>query len=169
MKDYLIWVKHGEGSSTSYAEANSMHADGLNRDDRTRHQRPQTDPVMADLSDDHVGVQNACEDIDEVLVDESEQAEFFEALLHSYSDPSMFLLMCIKTGKKKKKTQKKTKESSKTNSNEEVDYYAQRRIPALVMWYLPMVDRLRFLFANPEDAELMCWHGSDERKHDGKL
>ena len=93
MKDYLIWVKHGEGSSTPYAEANSMHADGLNRDDRTRHQRPQTDPVMADLSDDHVGVQNACEDVDEVqVIDESEQVEFFEALLHRYSDPSMFLI-----------------------------------------------------------------------------
>ena len=66
-------------------------------------------------------------------------------------------------------TQKKTKESSKTNSNEEVDYYAHRRILALVMWYLPVVDRLRCLFANPEDAELMCWHASNERKHNRKL
>jgi len=72
---------------------------------------------------------------------------------------------CVKTGKKRKKT----KESSKTNNNEELDYYTQRRIPALVMWYLPMVDRLRCLFINLEDAELMCWHASDERKHDGKL
>ena len=55
---------------------------------------------MADLSDDHVGVQNACEDIDEVLVDESEQAEFFEALLHSYSDPSMFLIKGMEALKK---------------------------------------------------------------------
>ena len=45
----------------------------------------------------------------------------------------------------------------------------QRSIPALVMWYLPVVDRLRCLFTNPEDAELMCWHASDERKHIGKL
>jgi len=37
------------------------------------------------------------------------------------------------------------------------------------MWYLPVVDRLRCLFANPEDAELMCWHASDEHKHDRKL
>jgi uncharacterized C2H2 Zn-finger protein len=59
-------------------------------------------------------------------------------------------------GKKQKKTQKKTKESSKTTSYEEVDYYAQRRILALVMWYLPVVDWLRCLFVNPEDAELMC-------------
>ena len=90
MKDYLIWVKHGEGCSAPSTEANPVHADGLNMDDGTRHHRPPTDPVMVDLSDDDdVDVQNACEDIDEVQVlDESEQAEFFEALLHHYSDPS---------------------------------------------------------------------------------
>jgi hypothetical protein len=37
------------------------------------------------------------------------------------------------------------------------------------MWYLPVVDRLRCLFANPEDAKLMSWHASDEHKDDGKL
>jgi len=36
------------------------------------------------------------------------------------------------------------------------------------MWYLPVVDRLRSLFANPDDAKLM-WHASDEHKNDGKL
>jgi hypothetical protein len=38
MKDYLIWVKHEEGSSAPYVEANPVHADGLNMDDGTRHQ-----------------------------------------------------------------------------------------------------------------------------------
>ena len=57
---------------------------------------------MADLSDDDdVGVQNACEDVDEVqVVDESEQAEFFEALLHRYSDPSTFLIKGMEALKK---------------------------------------------------------------------
>ena len=32
------------------------------------------------------------------------------------------------------------------------------KIPALVMWYLPVVDRIRRLFANPKDAEVMTWH-----------
>ena len=52
---------------------------------------------MVDLSDDDddVGVQNACEDNDE-----SEQAEFFEALLHRYSDPSMFLIKGMEALKK---------------------------------------------------------------------
>ena len=35
MKDYLIWVKYGEGSSAPSAEANLVHADGLNMDDGT--------------------------------------------------------------------------------------------------------------------------------------
>ena len=78
--------------------------------------------------------------------------------------------MC-KAGKKQRKTQKKTQQSSKPTSKDKegVDYYAQKKIPALVMWYLPVVDRLRSLFANPDDAKLMSWHASDEQKNDGKL
>ena len=33
----------------------------------------------------------------------------------------------------------------------------QGRIPAMVMWYLPVSDRLRCFFSNPKDAELMRW------------
>ena len=75
-------------------------------------------------------------------------------------------------GKKRKKAQQKTQKSSSKptgKEKEEVNYYAQKKIPALVMWYLPMIDRLRCLFANPEDAQLMSWHASDEHKDDGKL
>ena len=38
-----------------------------------------------------------------------------------------------------------------------------------MIWYLPVVDRLRSLFVNPEDAKLMSWHAYDEHKNDGKL
>jgi hypothetical protein len=70
-------------------------------------------------------------------------------------------------GKKRKKTQKKTQQSSKPTSKEkEVDYYALKNISALVMWYLPVVDRLRCLLANLENAKLMSWHASDEHKND---
>ena len=31
----------------------------------------------------------------------------------------------------------------------------QSRISAMVMWYLPISDRLRHFFLNPKDAELM--------------
>ena len=33
----------------------------------------------------------------------------------------------------------------------------QRRIPVLVMWYMPVVDRLRRIFLNPKEATLMTW------------
>ena len=46
----------------------------------------------------------------------------------------------------------------------------QSRIPAMVMWYLPVFDRLRRFFSNPKDAELMRWWDLDKRKKsDGKL
>jgi hypothetical protein len=46
----------------------------------------------------------------------------------------------------------------------------RRKSLALSVWYLPVVDRLRALFGNPEDAMLMSWHASPDRvKDDGKL
>ena len=33
----------------------------------------------------------------------------------------------------------------------------QRRIPALIMWYLLVTDRLRRIFLNPKEAALMTW------------
>ena len=40
----------------------------------------------------------------------------------------------------------------------------QSRIPAMIMWYLPVSDRLSCFFSNPMDAELMRWWDSDKRK-----
>ena len=38
------------------------------------------------------------------------------------------------------------------------------------MWYLSLIDRLRHLFSNPRDSELMRWWASDGRKKgDGVL
>ena len=34
------------------------------------------------------------------------------------------------------------------------------------MWYLSLIDRLRCLFSNPRDSELMRWWATDERKKD---
>jgi len=50
-------------------------------------------------------------------------------------------LASVSTGTKRNKTQTKTQQDkrSKPSSNEEVDYYALRRILALVIWYLPVV------------------------------
>jgi hypothetical protein len=74
----------------------------------------------------------------------------------------------------KKKTARKIASKKPQNplpaEDEEEEGYTQRKIPALSMWYLPVVDRLRAIFRNLEDALLMSWHASVERtKGDGKL
>ena len=46
----------------------------------------------------------------------------------------------------------------------------QSIIPAMVMWYLPVSDRLWHLFSNPKDSNMMWWWDSNKRKKgDGKL
>nr|AAX96451.1 transposon protein, putative, CACTA, En/Spm sub-class [Oryza sativa Japonica Group]ABA92558.1 transposon protein, putative, CACTA, En/Spm sub-class [Oryza sativa Japonica Group] len=44
----------------------------------------------------------------------------------------------------------------------------KKKIPSMVMWYLPVKDRLKRLFLNRTDAELMRWH-QEGRKNDGKI
>jgi hypothetical protein len=69
------------------------------------------------------------------------------------------------TGNKRKKGGKKVVQYSQPPEdntplgNDE----KQRRIPALVMWYLSVVDRLRRMFLNPKEAAIMTWW-DDERK-----
>jgi hypothetical protein len=45
----------------------------------------------------------------------------------------------------------------------------KRKIPALVMWYLPVIDRLKRVFSNPRDAELVRWHSEKRRKNDEEI
>jgi hypothetical protein len=69
-----------------------------------------------------------------------------------------------------KKQKTSTKKQNPAPEDEEEEGYMQRKIPALSVWYLPVIDRLRALFGNPEDAKLMSWHASPERtRDDGKL
>jgi hypothetical protein len=49
------------------------------------------------------------------------------------------------------------------------DTASQCKVPALVMLYLPVEDRLKRLFLNPKTAELMTWHADRPEKFDGKL
>ena len=44
----------------------------------------------------------------------------------------------------------------------------RKRISAKVMWYAPIISRLKHLFQNKQDAKLLGWH-KDDRKKDGKL
>nr|ABA95451.2 transposon protein, putative, CACTA, En/Spm sub-class [Oryza sativa Japonica Group] len=43
---------------------------------------------------------------------------------------------------------------------------AKRGGPAKVVWYLPIIDRFKRIFANPNEAKLVCWHAT-ERRNDG--
>ena len=44
-----------------------------------------------------------------------------------------------------------------------------RRILALVMWYLPVTDRLRRIFLNSKEATLMTWWDDERKVDDDKL
>jgi hypothetical protein len=60
--------------------------------------------------------------------------------------------------KRNKKGGKKAVEESQPSKNTPLGNDAkQRRIPVLVMWYLPVTDRLRRIFLNPKEATLMTW------------
>jgi hypothetical protein len=50
---------------------------------------------------------------------------------------------------------------------DDMDGNRRSKIPALVMWYLPVIDRLKRLFSNPREAELMRWH-AESRKQNNK-
>ena len=43
----------------------------------------------------------------------------------------------------------------------------KKRVPAKVMWYFPLIPRLKYLFMNKTNAKLMRWH--KERKQDNML
>jgi hypothetical protein len=45
----------------------------------------------------------------------------------------------------------------------------KRKIPALVIWYLPVIDRLKCVFSNPKDAELVCWPSEKRRKNNEEI
>ena len=44
----------------------------------------------------------------------------------------------------------------------------EKRLAAKVMWYFPIIPRLKHLFAIAKTAKLMRWHAED-RVNDGKL
>ncbi|XP_076918763.1 uncharacterized protein LOC143579300 [Bidens hawaiensis] len=56
----------------------------------------------------------------------------------------------------------------KKENDEYDDDVAKNKPPAKVLWYFPIIPRLKCLSANPKESKLLRWH-SDERKDDGKL
>jgi hypothetical protein len=45
----------------------------------------------------------------------------------------------------------------------------KRKIPTLVMWYLLLIDRLKYVFFNRRDAELVHWHSEKRKKNDEEI
>jgi hypothetical protein len=45
----------------------------------------------------------------------------------------------------------------------------KRQIPALVMWYLPVINHLKCVVSNPSDAELVHWHSEKCRENDEEI
>jgi hypothetical protein len=73
---------------------------------------------------------------------------------------------------------KKTKNKNKTAiGHESVDYEVdpdkedmmKRKISTLVMWYHPGIDRLKRVFSNPKDVELVRWHSEKYRENDEEI
>jgi hypothetical protein len=72
----------------------------------------------------------------------------------------------------KKKNKKKIAicpESVDEKNDSDKEDNKKRKIPALVMWYLLVIDCLERVFSNSRDAELVCWHSEKRRKNDEEI
>jgi hypothetical protein len=64
--------------------------------------------------------------------------------------------MYVDTMKKKNKKTAISPESVDDKNDSDKEDNKKRKILALVMWYLPVIDHLKCMFSNPKDAELVC-------------
>jgi hypothetical protein len=74
--------------------------------------------------------------------------------------------------KKTKKNKNKTiigSESVDDETDPDKEDKKKRKITALVIWYLPVIDHLKCVFSNPRDAELVCWHSEKHRENDEEI
>jgi hypothetical protein len=39
----------------------------------------------------------------------------------------------------------------------------EKKVPALVMWHLPVIDHLKHMFSNAREAQLLLWHVQQKR------
>jgi hypothetical protein len=71
--------------------------------------------------------------------------------------------------KKKKKNTAIGPESVDDENDSDKEDNKKRKIPALVMWYLSVIDHLKHVFSNPSDAELVHWHSEKRRKNNEEI
>jgi hypothetical protein len=72
----------------------------------------------------------------------------------------------------KKKNKKNTAIGPKSVDDEndsDKEDNKKRKIPALVMWYLLVIDHLKCVFSNPRDVELVRWNSEKHRKNNKEI
>jgi molecular chaperone GrpE (heat shock protein) len=75
----------------------------------------------------------------------------------------------VDTMKNKNKKTAIGPESVDDETDSDMEDKKKRKIPTLMKWYLPVIDRLKRVFSNPRDAELVCWHFEKRRKNDEEI
>jgi hypothetical protein len=80
--------------------------------------------------------------------------------------------VCLHYEEKDKKNKNKTAiclESVDGEADLDKEEMTKRKILALVMWYLPVINRLKCVFSNPRDAELVRWQSEKRRENDEEI
>jgi hypothetical protein len=62
---------------------------------------------------------------------------------------------------------KRAKKGKNVTPDHDIEGSKERKVHVLMMWYAPVIDRLKHIFLNLRDAELLLWHVN--RKTDGKI
>jgi uncharacterized Zn finger protein (UPF0148 family) len=75
----------------------------------------------------------------------------------------------VDTMKNKNKKTAISPESVDDETDSDKEDKKKRKIPALVIWYLPVIDRLKCVFSNPRDVKLVRWHSEKRRKNDEEI
>jgi hypothetical protein len=62
----------------------------------------------------------------------------------------------VDSNKKSNKWQGRKRKNAMTD--QDIEGSKERKVPSLVMWYLPVIDHLKRMFSNPRDTELLLWN-----------
>jgi len=87
MEDYLIWTKHGEGSSAPYMRTTDNTATNMN----VEGPMPPLNEfhAMPDVNETHISDVNETQHAN---TDAVEDADFLEAIMNRRADPSIFFM-----------------------------------------------------------------------------
>jgi hypothetical protein len=80
--------------------------------------------------------------------------------------------VCRHYEEKDKKNKNKTTISTESVDDEtdpNKEDKMKRKIHALAMWYLPVIDHLKHVFSNPRDTEMVRWHSEKHRQNDEEI